>query len=117
METKSDKTKNSRFPYIIITAIGIAAFVAICIARITYPPVAIFFSHSDEFKMYYRKCMEIQQGQTMQEVKSTMSDFRLASQTSNSLVFNTQKFSADLCSVHFSDGSVPHVESVRFELD
>jgi len=83
---------------------------------ITYPPVAMLFSPK-ELQRYYGRCMEIKRGRTVQEVLAIMAEFRISSQTSNALAFNTPKFSADFCYVRFTDEPVPRVKSVEFVLD
>jgi len=84
--------------------------------RVTYPPFAMFFSPK-ELQRYYGRCMEIKRGQTVQDVLVIMAEFRISSQTSNALTFNTERFSADLCYVQFTEDTVPRVKSVEFYLD
>ena len=80
------------------------------------PPFAVFFSPK-ELQRYYGRCMEIKRGQTVQDVLVIMAEFRINSQTSNALTFNTERFSADLCYVQFTEDTIPRVKSVEFYLD
>jgi hypothetical protein len=102
---------------VIALVIGVGALILVSIATIKYPPLAVYLRGSNELKSFYGKCMDIRRGQTEADVRAIMAEFRVASQTSNFLSFNTPTFSADFCSVRFSDEAVPHVTSVKFELD
>jgi len=71
-------------------------------------------ARSVELEIYYRKCMEIQRGQTKEKVRAVMADFQIACQEPRELVFNTRTFSAHPCVVRFSDEATSHVTSVVF---
>src|SRR5271157_476026 len=124
-EVKPTRPRRTLFRWILFAVIGAVVGVStLILASFLYPPLYlflfplyVFLSPASEFKHYYDKCMEIRRGQTEEEVLAIMTEYRIASQTPTSLVFNTKRFSADLCSVHFSEESTPHVVSVNFEPD
>ena len=111
------KSNRALFRLIAIVVIVVTSLIVLTVARITYPPVAVFLSRSNELKSFYGKCKEIQNGQTSEQVRAIMSQYQIQSETPKALVFNTPTLSADLCSVLFSDEPVPRVKSVAFELD
>jgi hypothetical protein len=119
--TRSGRILFRRIVFAVIGAVvGVGALTLV--VMLVYPPLFllrlyVFLSPSNEFTHYLGKCMEIRRGQTMQEVRSAMAEFRISHQTPVALDFNTKAFSADFCSVHFSDEAVPRVTLVEFSPD
>ena len=102
---------------VIVALLGVGALTLFLYASDAYPLLYVYLRNEPERTGFYRRCMDIQRGRTNEEVQAIMAGFRIASQKPNTLVFNTEKFSADLCSIRFSDEAVSRVTSVEFEPD